>query len=135
MTYSPELYFLTLIATATVLMWVPYTVARIFTRGLMPALSNPDPSFKADPAWAERARRAHANAVENLVVFATLVLTAAFVGISTPATILAAKIYLFTRLAHYLLYAAGVPVLRTLSFVIGWAATLVFAAALLSHAT
>jgi uncharacterized MAPEG superfamily protein len=129
-----ELYFLTLVASATVLMWIPYTIARILTRGLMPALSNPDPSYKTDPVWAGRARRAHANAVENLAVFAPLVIVAALMGVSTPATILAAKLYLAARLVHYFAYAAGIPVIRTLAFVLGVVATLVFAATILGHA-
>lgn len=127
----PELYVLTLVAIATGLMWLPYTGARIVTRGLARSLANPDPAFPPDPAWAERARRAHANAAENLVVFAPLVLLAALVGVSTPATILAAKLYLGARLTHYVVYAAGIPVVRTLAFAVGFAATLVFAGAIL----
>ena len=134
MKLTPELYALTLVASATVLMWIPYILARIVTRGLVPALSNPDPSYPPDPAWAERARSAHANAIENLAVFAPLVLVAALIGVSTPATVLAAKLYLAARLVHYVVYAAGIPVLRTLAFVVGVGATLVFAAALLGQA-
>jgi uncharacterized MAPEG superfamily protein len=135
MKLTPELYFLALTATATVLMWIPYMVTRILTRGPMRTLADPtDPSFLPDPAWAERARRAHANAVENLVVFAPLVVILALIGASTPATILASKTYLGARLVHYLVYAAGIPVVRTLAFVTGFGATLVIAAAVLSHA-
>ena len=134
MKFTPELYALTVIATATVLMWVPYTLARIATRGLMAAMANPDPSYPADPAWAERARRAHANAIENLAVFAPLVLIAAVTGVSTPATIIAAKLYVAGRLAHYVVYALGIPVLRTLSFFVGVGATLTIAIALFENA-
>ena len=133
MRLTSELYFLVLVASATILMWIPYTLARIMTRGLMPALSNPDPSLPPDPAWVERARRAHGNAIENLAVFAPLVLIAALTGVSTPATVFAAKLYLIARLVHYCVYAAGVPVLRTLAFVVGVAATLMFAVTLLHH--
>lgn len=133
MKFTPELYFLTLIASATILMWIPYTLARILTRGIMPTLSNPDPAYPQDPPWAERARRAHANAIENLAVFAPLVLIAAQIGVSTPATVFAAKLYLAARLVHYVVYAAGIPVLRTLAFVVGAGATLIFAAVLLSQ--
>jgi uncharacterized MAPEG superfamily protein len=133
MKLTPELYFLTVVAAATILMWIPYMVARILTRGLVAALGNPDPSHLPDPAWAERARRAHANAVENLAVFAPLVLVAAVSGISTPATVFAAKLYLAARLVHYVVYAAGIPVVRTLAFVVGIGATLVFVAALLGQ--
>ncbi|WP_457807337.1 pyridoxal-phosphate dependent enzyme [Burkholderia cepacia] len=55
-------------------------LARITTRGLMAALNNPDPSRPPDPPWAERARSAHANAIENLAVFAPLVLMCAMTG-------------------------------------------------------
>lgn len=130
-TFTPELFDVTLVATATALMWVPYTVARILTRGVMPALGYPDGNTPPDPAWAERARRAHANAIENLAVFAPLVLIAALLGVTTPGTLLATKLYLGARLLHYLIYAAGIPVVRTLAFVAGWAATLMMAAPLL----
>lgn len=132
MKLTSELYFLSLVAVATILMWVPYTLARILTRGLMRTLANPDPAYPADPAWAERARRAHANAIENLAVFGLLVLVAAFAGVSTPATVFATKLYLAARLVHYVAYAAGVPVVRTLAFFAGFGATLVFAWALLA---
>ncbi|MGF6771754.1 putative MAPEG superfamily protein [Paraburkholderia sp. GAS199] len=128
---TSELYYLTLVAMATILMWIPYTLARVLTRGLMATLGNPDPTLPPDPAWAERARRAHTNAIENLAVFAPLVLVAALIGVSTPSTILAAKLYFGARIVHYLVYAAGIPVIRTLAFMTGVAATIVFAVALL----
>jgi len=131
MKLTPELYVLTLTAVATLLMWAPYIVARILTHGLAGAMANPDPAARPDPAWADRARRAHANAVENLAVFAPLVIVAALVGVSTPATILAAQVYLGARLIHYVVYTAGIPVVRTLAFGVGFAATLVIAIALL----
>jgi uncharacterized MAPEG superfamily protein len=134
MKYTPELHALTLVAVATVLMWVPYALARMATRGVMATFANPGPEHAADPAWAERARRAHANAIENLAVFAPVVLIAAMIGVSTPATVLAAQVYLVARLAHYVIYAAGIPVARTLAFVIGVGATLVIAAAVLGTA-
>lgn len=134
MKLTPELYILALVATATVLMWAPYMAARILTRGPVRTLANPDPAFPPDPAWADRARRAHANAVENLAVFAPLVLTAAVVGVSTSTTILAAKVYFGARLVHYVVYAAGIPVVRTLAFLTGVGATLVIAAAVLGQA-
>ena len=131
MKLTSELYYLTLICLMTAVMWMPYTIARIMTRGLRLALANPDPSHPPDPAWAQRAQRAHANAIENLAVFAPLVLVAAAMGVSTPSTVFAAKLYLFARLVHYGVYAAGIPIVRTLSFVTGSGATLVFALVIL----
>lgn len=134
MTFSPELHLLTLTALATLLMWIPYMLARIMTRGLMAALNNPGPSHPPDPPWAERASSAHANAIENLAVFAPLVLICAMTGAGGPATVFAAKLYLGARLVHYVVYAAGIPVVRTIAFLAGFAATLTFAVALLGQA-
>ncbi|SAL00690.1 MAPEG family protein [Caballeronia ptereochthonis] len=133
MKLTAELHFLTLVAAATTLMWIPYTLARIVRWGLPAALANPDHAKRPDPVWARRARLAHANAIENLAVFAPLVLIAAMIGTSTPATVLAAKVYLVARLVHYGVYSAGIPVVRTLAFIVGFGATLVFAVTLLGH--
>lgn len=127
MTYTPELHALVFIAAATLLMWVPYTLARMAKRGIMGAMANPDPGLPPDPAWAERAKMAHYNAIENLAVFAPIVIVAAMLGAGTPATALAAKVYVAARLVHYVVYAAGITVVRTLAFVTGVAATFVIA--------
>ena len=81
----------------------------------------------------DRARRAHANAVENLAVFAPLVLIATVIGLSTPITSAAAWTYVVARLAHYIIYAAGIPVLRTLAFLAGACSTIVIGMALIQR--
>ncbi len=133
MKFTPELWVLTVTATATLLMWIPYVTARMSARGLA-AIAPLDPGFPREPEWAERAKRAHANALENLVVFAPVVIVAALVGASTPATILAAQVYLVARLVHYVTHVAGVPYVRTGAFLVGVCATAVIAVAILSKA-
>jgi uncharacterized MAPEG superfamily protein len=133
--YTPELYSLALISTATALMWVPYVLARMTTHGVLRAIGTPGPGYPTDPPWAERARRAHLNAIENLAVFAPLVLVGSIIGVSTKATMLSAQIYVVARLAHYIIYAAGIPVVRTLAFLVGACATLVIGITLLQSAT
>ena len=132
MRYTPELHALTIVSTATALMWAPYVLARLRARGLA-AVANIDPGVPPEPLWADRARRAHANAIENLVVFAPLVLVAAAIGASDWTTILASKIYVAARFAHYALFVAGVPFARTVAFFVGVCATLVIAVAVLSQ--
>lgn len=110
-------------AGITALMWVPYIAAHVLNVGLLPALS-----YKADdtplPVWAGRAKRAHYNAIENLVPFAALVIVAHLSGAANAATAAAAIVYFWARVAHYVLYVAGVPFGRTLTFAIGWLALL-----------
>jgi len=128
---SKELFWLTLTTAMTGLFWLPYILDRIMVRGLMGAMANPSPSAPPQSRWAERQMRAHANAVENLVVFAPLVLTANALGISTAATATACAVFFWARLAHYLVFTFGIPVARTLSFAVGFAAQAVLALAIL----
>jgi len=132
--YTSELYSLTLISTATALMWVPYVMARMTTFGVMRAIGVRGPDYPTDAPWADRARRAHINAIENLAVFAPLVLVSAMIELSTRVTVLSAQIYVVARLAHYIIYVAGIPVLRTVAFLAGACATLTIAMELLARA-
>jgi uncharacterized MAPEG superfamily protein len=76
---------------------------------------------------------AHANAVENLVVFAVLVLVANAAGVSNASTAFAAALYFWSRVAHVLAYTLALPWVRTLAFVGGFAAQVIFAWQLLAR--
>ena len=127
-----ELLYLTLVTALTGLLWVPYILDRVATRGLLDAVGYPaDP--KPQSPWAQRLMKAHANAVENLVVFAALVLTAQAVGLSTGATATACVVYFWARLVHAVAYAFAVPWVRTLAFTVGFLAQATIAWQLLAH--
>jgi len=126
MRYTTELHALAIITTATALMWIPYVIGRMMTFGIWAPIGNPGIDYPVDRPWMDRARRAHANAVENLAVFAPLVLVAAITGVSTPTTRAAAWIYVVARLVHYVIYTSGIRVVRTLAFLVAAMATLVF---------
>ena len=119
---SNELFWLTLTVAMTGLFWVPYILDRLACRGLMGAMANPSPDEKPQSAWAVRQMNAHANAVENLVIFAPLVLTVQALSIATPTTALACAVYFWARLAHFIVYTLGIPGLRTLAFTVGFLA-------------
>ena len=119
---STELFWLVLTVAMTGLFWVPYILDRSAVRGLMGAMANPSPTDKPQSAWAQRMMAAHTNAVENLVIFAPLVLVTQDLSIATPATGFACVLYFWSRLAHYIVYTLGIPVLRTLAFVGGFVA-------------
>jgi len=127
---STELYWLTLTVTMTGLLWAPYILDRIMVRGLMGAMTNPSPTDRPQSAWAVRMMAAHVNAVENLVVFATLVLIAQALNIHTSTTVFACLLYFWCRLAHVVVYTAGIPVVRTLSFAGGFIAQMMLVLAI-----
>jgi uncharacterized MAPEG superfamily protein len=66
--------------------------------------------------WAGRARRAHQNMLENLPLFAILVLAADAADVSNASTVLGAQMFFFARLAHAALYIAGIGPLRAVAW-------------------
>ena len=126
---TKELFWLTLTIVLTGLLWIPYILDRIMVRGLMGAMANPSRNDTPQSAWAQRLYFAHTNAVDNLVVFAPLVLILDNLGHSTPATVAACAVYFWARLAHAVVYALGIPVARTLAFAVGFVAQAVLALA------
>jgi uncharacterized MAPEG superfamily protein len=124
MAMSRELMWLTLTVILTGLMWVPYILDRVTIRGVMGAMANPSRHDKPQSAWAQRLYFAHSNAVENLVVFAPLVLILDSLGHQTESTAIACAVYFWARLVHAVVYTMGVAVLRTLAFTVGFLAQL-----------
>lgn len=128
---STELTSLVEVSTFTALLWIPYVVNRMIVRGIPATVGYPNDPEPLAP-WAQRLRAAHANAVENLVVFAALILASHALGVSTAVTAAAGPLYLWSRVAHAVTYTFRVPWLRTLAFVGGFAAQMMVAWQLLS---
>jgi len=127
---TSELTSLLWVIALQIVMWVPYILNQIAVRGLVNAVSYPENPLPIAP-WAERMKKAHYNAVENLVVFAALVLMANAVGVSSEMTVLACDVYFWARVAHLLLYTFAVPWGRTLAFAVAWACQVVLLLALI----
>ena len=116
---TPELIKLTWVLALNAIIWLPYVLNRIMVWGLVDAVGYPENPKPLAP-WAERARKAHYNAVENLVVFAAAVFILNAAGVSNDVTVMACTVYFWARLVHYIVYTAGIPWLRTLSYAVGW---------------
>ncbi|MBV9953768.1 MAG: MAPEG family protein [Pseudolabrys sp.] len=129
-----ELLWLTLTVIMTGLLWLPYIIDRIMVRGVQGAMANPSRRDKPQSPWAERLYFAHTNAVENLIVFAPLVLILDSMNYTTGATVTACAAYFWARLAHAVVYTMGIPVLRTVAFTVGFLAQAVLALAIFGWA-
>lgn len=84
----------------------------------LPALAGNREGLAHCTGWAGRAARAHHNMLENLVLFAALVLTAVVAGRTNGATLLGAQMFFWARLAYAVIYVAGIPWLRTTVWVV-----------------
>lgn len=128
---APELFWLSATVVLTGILWIPYVVNRFRELG-PPGMSwfpLPDPPPRAP--WAMRAVQAHVNAVENLVIFAPLVLAGHMVG-ATAITVAACRIFFLARVAHALVTIAGMPIpIRTVSFLVGFACQMTLGASVL----
>jgi len=116
-------------ATLTALLWIPYILERMVSLGVFGALKPVEPEDELrQRLWARRAKRAHYNAVENLVVFATLVLVAQALGKAEDSQVLfAAQIFFWARVVHFPAITMGWPGVRTLAFLTGFAAQVIVA--------
>jgi len=121
-----ELMYLVWVTTLTALMWVPYILDRLAVWGLMDTVGYPD-NPKPQSPWARRMKAAHANAVENLVIFAALVLAAQAAGVSNNATVMACVVYFWARVVHFLAYTFRLPWVRTAAFTAGFLAQMTLA--------
>jgi uncharacterized MAPEG superfamily protein len=82
----------------------------------LPALAGNRESLPEIVGWAGRARRAHLNMIENLLLFAVLVLIATVAGKANAMTAMGAMIFFWARLAYAVIYLIGIPWLRTLAW-------------------
>jgi uncharacterized MAPEG superfamily protein len=119
----PILYWTAAAALLIALMWVPYVLDRMIQRGLIGAMSNPDEDDAPPSAWGFRCQRAHIVAVESFTAFAPLALMAGLATEDKGGSGTAALIYLCGLAAHYIVYTLGVPVLRTVAFLVCVGAT------------
>ena len=119
---------LTMLSCAVVLAFVQMLVALLLTMlevGL-PALAGNRDGMEAT-GMAGRAKRAHANMLENLVLFAVLVLIVQIAGLNNANTALGAQIFVLARLVHGVIYVVGVPWLRTVAWAVSVAGLVMIA--------
>lgn len=119
---SHEIYILVLVVMMTGLMWVPYIINRLYELGFVSALWDPHGDTEAKSAWANRMMSAHENAVENLIIFAPLVLIAQYLGVLNEMTSIACDVYLVSRIIHFIVFTFAIPLLRVVAFLGGFSA-------------
>ena len=127
-----ELLYLSYVTILTGVLWIPYILDRVLTCGLLAAVGYPD-NGKPQSKWAVRMMKAHSNAVENLVVFAVLILLANAMNISNATVANASMLFFAARLVHAVCYTLGIPWVRTLAFLTGFAAQAMVAVQLLGR--
>ena len=109
---KPELMLLVWCVALTVVQMLIAVNGSMLQVGL-PALAGNHERVPDISGWAGRAVRAHRNMLENLPLFAALVLVAVAAAKTNDMTLLGAQLFFWGRLAYALVYVAGIPWLRT----------------------
>lgn len=129
MTVELTMLLYSVILTFAILL-VPATDS-ILKNGVFPMMGNRDAGLAEPSVWNCRAKRAAANMVENLPLFAALVLIAHAAGVSTADTVLGAQLFFWGRVVHAVVYIAGIPHVRTLAWAVSIAGMIMIALALI----
>jgi uncharacterized MAPEG superfamily protein len=109
---KPELTLLTCAVVLTLVQAVIAATGALMQVGL-PTLAGNREGMPEITGWGGRAARAHRNMLENLVLFAALVLVAVAAGRTNAMTLLGAQIFVYARLAYAAVYIIGLPWIRT----------------------
>ena len=109
---KPELMLLAWAVLLTLVQAIVAVQGAMMQVGL-PALAGNREGLPEIKGWGGRAARAHRNMLENLVLFAALVLAAVVADRTNATTLLGAQIFLWARVAYVAVYVAGIPWLRT----------------------
>jgi len=79
----------------------------------LPELAGNREDLPPATSWAGRAYRAHRNMLENLVLFAVLILVTEATNRNSAMTGLGAELFLGARIAYAIVYIIGLPWVRT----------------------
>jgi uncharacterized MAPEG superfamily protein len=114
---------LQLLVCAVALTVIQLTVAIVgsITQVGMPTLMGNRDGMAEFTGWVGRAHRAHRNMLENLVLFAALVLVAHAAGRENGMTALGAQLFIWARAAFAVIYLIGIPYLRTAAWTVAFA--------------
>jgi uncharacterized MAPEG superfamily protein len=130
---SVELTMLAYSAALLLVLILIQTMAGVRSVGLVP-LANSRDNLPPPQGFHARALRCVDNHREGLTVFAPLVLAAALAHVSSGTTVLGAQLFFYSRVAHAVLYLAGVPMIRPLAWTVGLVGTIMIFLALMGWA-
>lgn len=119
---TTDLMYLAFTAILTAALWIPYVTSQVMANGFLEPDNYKDPAPRPVPLWGKRADRAYLNAVETFAPFAALVIIAHLTGKANDTTAMWAMVFFWTRLAHAVVYLAGIPYVRTVVFTLGFVA-------------
>ena len=126
---KPELMYLSWSVLLAIVHMLITVTALFLHSGLMVSVGN-RANLPELPGWGGRATRANVNMAQNLVLFVAVVLAVVVTGTTNEMTVKGAQLFFFARVAYAVFYIAGLPWLRTGSWLVSIAGILLILAQL-----
>ncbi len=117
---TPELHYLVWAVALLLVHVVIQAVMSVLGLGIGYALGPQDEGRAPKSLIAQRLERALMNFIETFPAFAALAIVIAVAGKSTEMTVLGASLYFWARVVYVPLYALGIPVARTLAWLVSF---------------
>jgi uncharacterized MAPEG superfamily protein len=117
-----ELMMLALSVALLFVLVLIQATAGVGAQGLM-TMANARDNLGPMSVWQARTKRCVDNHREGLIMFAPLVLIAAQLDVSNWMTVWGAQLFFYSRVAHAVVYLAGLPMIRPLFWTIGLVGT------------
>ena len=120
-----EYQMLGLMTLFFLLAWLPSSVGKMRAFGVAWLNSNREPvkGVELQP-WATRADRAHNNLKDNFPGFVAVILLLGTTGSFDESTSIAAALYVFVRIGHFVSYTLGLVIPRATFYLIGLGANI-----------
>lgn len=126
---KPELMYLSWSVLLAIVHMLITVTALFLHSGLMATVGN-RANLPELPGWGGRATRANVNMAQNLVLFVAVVLAVVVTGTTNDMTVKGAQLFFYARVAYAVFYIAGLPWLRTGSWLVSIAGILLILAQL-----
>jgi uncharacterized MAPEG superfamily protein len=118
-----ELQMLALSVALLIVLVLIQSTAGVQAQGLI-TMANARDNLGEPSVWQARTKRVVDNHREGLIMFAPLILIAAELDLSNWMTVWGAQLFAYSRIAHAVVYLAGVPLIRPLFWFAGLIGTL-----------
>ena len=116
---TTEVFYLFLTTLFCGILWIPYVTERFLRLGIKQTCGYNDNTFSISE-WAIRAKKAHFNLVENLILFGILIFILSSLDLSNYQTQIGSTVFFYSRILHYFCYLFKISWFRTGFFLLSW---------------
>jgi uncharacterized MAPEG superfamily protein len=127
---STELLMLATAGSFILLLTLIQGTRNVLALGLVTAAGNQH-DIAPWAGWNDRLNRAIRNQIEAIAIFAPVLLSVELANLTNETTALGATIFVIARVAHAIVYTAGIPWVRTTAWAIGVAGIVMVASPLI----